>query len=116
MPNAQSRKAAELEIIRHEKQYANVVYNTVTYDAGKVARANLTAMVTSFNFSAKTDDVWLDVDNNQVTLTEAEFQGLFDAMQVSQQTAYITEATKYAEIMALTTVADVNAYDVNASW
>ena len=44
------------------------------------------------------------------------FQGLFDAMQVSQQTAYITEATKYAEIMALTTVADVNAYDVNASW
>jgi len=116
LPNAQGRKTAELEIIRHEKQYANVVYNTVTYDAGKVARANLTAMVTSFNFSAKTDDVWLDVDNNQVTLTEAEFQGLFDAMQVSQQTAYITEATKYAEIMALTTVADVDAYDVNAGW
>ena len=116
LPDAQARVAAQLEDIRHTNQYADVVYNTVTYNAGKVARANLTAMVTSFNFSAKTDDVWLDVDNVQVTLTEAEFQGLFDALQASQQAAYATEATKYGEVMALTDVASVEAYDVNTGW
>lgn len=116
LPRAQARKASEVETIRHTKQYASVDYNSVTYDAGKVARSNLTAMVASFNHTAKTDDVWLDINNNQVTLTEAEFQGLFDAMFASQQAAYITESTKYAEIMALTTVVDVEAYDANTGW
>ena len=116
LPDAQARVAAEVEAVRHTKQYADVVYGGNTYNAGKVARANLTAMVTSFNFSVKTDDIWLDVNNVQVTLLEADFQGLFDAMQASQQAAYIAEATKYAEVMALTTVADVEAYDINIGW
>lgn len=116
LPNAQARKIIELETVRHEKQYSDVVYNGNTYNAGKVARANITAMVTSFNFSAKTDDTWLDINNAQVTLTEAEFQGLFDAMLASQQSAYMTEATKYGEIMALTDAVSVDVYDVNAGW
>jgi hypothetical protein len=116
LPNAQARKAVEVEVIRHTKQYADVVYGGNTYNAGKVARANLTAMVTSFNFSVKTDDVWLDVNNIQVTLLEADFQGLFDAMQAAQQAAYVAEATKYAEIMALLDVASVDLYDVNIGW
>lgn len=116
LQNAKDLKIAKLEIIRHEKQYANVVYNSVTYDAGKVARANLTAMIISFNFSTKTEDVWLDINNNQLTLSEAEFHGLFDVMQVSQQSAYMTEANKYSEIMALTNLSDVETYNLNTGW
>ncbi|MDA0782430.1 MAG: DUF4376 domain-containing protein [Proteobacteria bacterium] len=116
LPEAQARKVIELEAVRHENQYADVVFNSVTYNAGKVASNNLTAMVTSFNFSTKTEDIWLDINNAQVTLTEAEFQGLFDTILAAQKSAYVTEAIKYAEIMALTDVVDVENYDVRAGW
>jgi hypothetical protein len=115
-PNAKQRKLIELEAVRHVKQYANVAYGDNTYNAGQVARANLTAMLLSFDLSAKTDDFWLDTFNNQVILTKVQFQELFDAMFASQQNAYMTESTKHQEIAALTTVADVEAYDVNTGW
>lgn len=116
LPAAKQRKFLELEAVRHVKQYANVTYSGNTYDAGQVARANLTAMLLSFDLSAKTDDFWLDTENNQVILTKVQFQELFDAVFASQQNAYMTESTKHQEIVALTTVAAVDAYDVNIGW
>ena len=116
LPNAQQRKFVELEAVRHVKQYADVIYGGNTYNAGQVARANLSAMLISFDLSAKTDDFWLDTGNNQVILTKVQFQELFDAVFASQQNAYMTESTKHQEIVALTTVAAVDAYDVNTGW
>ena len=116
LPNAKQRKFAELEAVRHVKQYADVTYAGNAYNAGQIARANLTAMLLSFDLSAKTDDFWLDIGNNQVILTKVQFQELFDAVFASQQNAYMTESTKHQEIFALTTVAAVDAYDANAGW
>ena len=116
LPNAKQRKYIDLEAVRHIKQYADVTYNGHTYDAGQVARSNLTAMLLSFDLSSKTDDFWLDTSNNQVILTKVQFQELFDAVFASQQNAYMTESTKHQEIAALTTVEAVEAYDVNAGW
>lgn len=116
LPAAKQRKFIELEAVRHVKQYADVIYVGNTYNAGQVARANLTAMLLSFDLSAKTDDFWLDTGNNQVILTKVQFQELFDAVFASQQNAYMTESTKHQEIVALTTVVDVEAYDVNTGW
>jgi hypothetical protein len=116
LPNAIQGKLVELEAVRHIKQYSNVTYGGNTYNAGQTARANLTAMLLSFDLSVKTDDFWLDTDNNQVILTKIQFQELFDTVFASQQNAYMTESTKHQEISALTTVAAVDAYDINAGW
>jgi|GEM_PF-4340851 len=116
LPNAKQRKFSELEVIRNVKQYANVTYGGNTYNAGQVARSNLTAMLLSFNSGTKTDDFWLDIDNNHVILTQAQFQELFNAFFTSQQNAYMTESTKHQEIDALTTVTAIDTYDVNAGW
>jgi len=88
-------------------RYSDIDYMNTTFQAD----ANSQSLIVSVLSAGSVPDgfYWLDVNNNQVSMTYADLQGLSGAILARGQVAYTDYQAKKAEILATTTVADLDA-------
>lgn len=88
-------------------RYSDIAYMNTTFQAD----ANSQALIVSVLSAGSVPDgfFWLDVNNAQISMTYADLQGLSGAILARGQQAYADYQAKKAEILATTTVADLDA-------
>jgi len=88
-------------------RYSDIAYMNTTFQADANSQALIVSVLSAG--SVPSGFYWLDVNNNQVSMTYADLQGLSGAILARGQVAYTNYQTKKAEILATTTVADLDA-------
>lgn len=91
--------------------------NNIPWNMGTSDIANLNAVCTLITAGAITGNVtWRDSNNTNHIMTPQQMIQLAGEMAVHGQTMYSVSWYHKANIDALTTVDDVNAYDITAGW
>lgn len=88
-------------------RYADIAYMNTTFQADENSQSLIVSVLSAG--SVPNGFFWLDVNNAQVSMTYADLQGLSGAILARGQQAYADYQAKKAEILATTTVADLDA-------
>lgn len=88
-------------------RYADIAYMNTTFQADADSQALIVSVLSAG--SVPSGFFWLDVNNNKVSMTYADLQGLSAAILARGQVAYANYQAKKAEILACATVADLDA-------
>ncbi len=109
---------AEVDVLKFQKIQVPVVYNGNNYDSDPTSLSNLTATVAIINAGSTLPPgfTWRDADNNDVSLDAAGVIALADVMFNRVNDCYNASWTHKNAINALTTTADVAAYDMSSGW
>lgn len=87
--------------------YTDISYLNTTFQADKDSQDLIVSVLSAGSVPA--GFYWLDLNNDQVPMTYAEVQGLSAAILARGQVAYSDYQIKKAEILATTTVAELDA-------
>jgi len=109
LQSAKDTKIAELGAAYLAASYANVVYNTNTFQADEHSQQNLTKALSAMGTTAPSDFYWVDLANAQIPFTKADAQALADLMFQQGWTAFKRLQVAKAAVRAAKTVADVQA-------
>lgn len=113
-----AKKIDDVKALFAVKVSAGKLHNAKTYQLDAAARENFLGVAAMFGMSALNPHggTWRDLDNTEVPLNDVEMRALLAAVFVYLRDLRRALTTHIAAIRALATVADVNAYNINAGW
>lgn len=93
-------------------------YEGVRYDSNEQARQNMTGTMTliSTGYALPSNFVWRALDNTNHPFDNATFTSFYRASCLWMETLYHTSWYHKGQIAALTSPAEVAAYDFSAGW
>jgi hypothetical protein len=114
-------KANKKEMINIErgKQNSNpIIYENIQFDADEIAQQNVSAWMSTLagGGTLPSGFTWRSYDNQDIPVDANFINGLGTAMTLRGTQLYQTSWIKKAEVDALTTVEQVNNYDVTTGW
>jgi hypothetical protein len=118
LPQVKRDKITQINKVREKLLNEPISYQGSLFDCDELSQRNIQAWLITINAGTNppVGFVWRDY-NNQYHAADAEFvRGLNNVIVARGTLIYQTSWTKKAEIDALTTVEQVNNYDVNTGW
>ena len=98
LQNCQNQRIFQLQKNRKSYQYKDIDLNGTRYIATKIASDNLSGIIQVMEDNGLTETVWLNSDDEQITLSLADAKALRTVIFTQQSFAYLAEADKKAEI------------------
>jgi hypothetical protein len=113
-----TRKKNEINQERERRNELPIEYQNNTWDADPQSQRNVSAWMTTLAAGATLPAgfTWRSYNNQDVPADQSFVNGLGAAMTLRGTQIYQTSWVKKAEVDALTTVEQVNNYDVNMGW
>jgi hypothetical protein len=113
LARAQARKNTQIE-----NKYRELCAEDYLWTDGKLYQVSddLRDGLNAINTGLYADRPWMAKDNTLKTFTVAEFKALGKAIFDRGDAYFVVKQIKKAEVNSLTTIAAVNAYDINAGW
>jgi hypothetical protein len=113
-----NQKKNLISTLRETKNLEPITYNNMLFDCDAQAQRNIQAWVTNINAGINPPQgfVWRDYNNVDQPADANFILGLNAAVVARGTQMYQTSWNKKAEVDALTTIEQVNSYDINAGW
>jgi len=111
-------KKDQITRLRETKNLEPITYENTLFDCDETAQRNIQAWTTNINAGTNPPEgfVWRDYNNTDHAADAAFVLGLNAAVVARGTQLYQTSWTKKLEVDALTTVEQVNAYDITVGW
>lgn len=111
-------KKDQITQLRETKNLEPITYQNSLFDCDETAQRNIQAWTTNINAGTNPPEgfVWRDYNNVDHAANASFVLGLNAAVVARGTQLYQTSWTKKAEVDALTTAEQVNAYDVTTGW
>lgn len=118
LQQAIDEKCSDVNDFRDIVLNAGFTWNGNIYDTGSISLMNITATVAAINsgVTIPSNFTWRTQDNQNVGMTAQQFVTFALSTFAWGEGVYIVSWTHKASIQALTTVADVTAYDFTTGW
>ena len=112
------RKSSDISAERERRNGLPIEFDGVMFDADEEAQRNVSAWMTNIaaGQNPPTGFVWRAYDNTNHPADAAFVVGLGNAITLRGTYLYQRSWIKKAEVAALTTAAEVKAYDVTTGW
>ena len=111
------KKKLELASKRKQEESKDINFNGITFRCDRATRDDVLAVVVEsiLDNSGFIEHI-PDSSGNLVELNDTDAQALGKAMKLQVKNARVNYRAKKAEIDALTTIAEVESYDINTGW
>lgn len=118
VPKLKDTKISEINVERERKNYLPIDYLGNPFDADATAQRNVSAWMVNIaaGQNPPTGFVWRGYDNVDHPADAAFIVGLGNAITLRGSYLYQRSWIKKAEVDALSTAAEVKAYDVTTGW
>lgn len=116
LADCKALKLAELASYRYEQEVGGIAVGGVSVDTDRDTQAILTAARIYAKEDSNYTVNWKKSDGTFVTLDAATIIAIADAMATHVQSCFDNEKDHVAAINALTTAAEVAAYDITTGW
>lgn len=105
-----------LETERKKAQYENITYNGKTFYATPTAQINLFQAYFLAKELSETSLNWLDINNQQVTLTLDDALALMKLLRDKINALYIAEAIVQNAVSTATTISQIEAVQLSGTY
>lgn len=113
---AHTERLAALAALRFQKETAGILINGAKVKTDRESQGALTGAYTSLKNGLLTGIDWKAEGGVWVSLTLAQVEPLAQAVAAHVQACFSTEKAHAQAIEALSTVAEVDAYDISTWW
>lgn len=116
LPQAVKKKVEELAACRYDKETGGLVIGTDTIRTDRESQAQLNSAYTGLRDGFSSSVRWKDASGNFVTIAFDQISPIANAVFTHVQSCFLRESQLTTTIVALTTAADVMAFDIKAQW